>query len=282
MVMALLFDEGRGVGLGHRRRMEALALELHARGRSCRLTAIDGDRSIAAALVVVDSYRVRADEMNIDAELVVAVDDLARDLAVGVVIDPSPGADGAHHRRAGRVLAGAQYALVAVPQTRVAVVDVRGAVTRVLVTTGAADAVGIGARIAAAVHAAQPEVDVRLVVGPWGATAVPDGVTGIVAPPTLADELAAAPIVVTAGGVSMLEACALGRAVVAVAIAENQRVAVDALTASGAVAPAAVDTVASVVAELVSDPVRRVALAAAAREAIDGRGPQRVAEELAR
>ena len=66
-------------------------------------------------------------------------------------------------------------------------------------------------------------------VGPWGATDVPPGVVAVYAPDGLAPELAAASIVVTAGGVALLEACLLGRPIVALALAENQRQAVHGL-----------------------------------------------------
>lgn len=283
----LLFDEGPGVGLGHRRRMEVLARALHARGHACHLAPLDPSRRVAALdeigrsdVVIVDSYRVRADQLALDAGTVAAVDDVDRDLAVDIVIDPSPGADESRHRRARRVLAGTGYALVAVPEPVGAVTPVTAPVTRILVTTGAADAAGTGARIASSVYAALADVDVRLVIGPWGAPEVPEGVTGVHAPASLADELASASVVVTAGGVSMLEACLLGRAVVAVIVAENQRVAVESLAAAGAVVAVEVDAVAAAVTALVSDPGRRAALAEAATRALDGHGAQRVAAVL--
>ncbi|HEX5096844.1 MAG TPA: hypothetical protein VFX21_12550, partial [Acidimicrobiia bacterium] len=88
-----LFDEGPGIGLGHRRRCEALANELQLLDWSTRLVPLAGANRVAAQIVVVDSYIARADEMEIDAGLLVALDDVARDLDVDVLIDPSPGAD---------------------------------------------------------------------------------------------------------------------------------------------------------------------------------------------
>ena len=94
----LVFDEGPGVGLGHRRRMEALA---RGARRAAATTVVlvplgRDDRDRPRDVVVVDSYRVRADDRAFArAGVVVAVDDLARDLAVDLVVDPSPGAVGA-------------------------------------------------------------------------------------------------------------------------------------------------------------------------------------------
>jgi spore coat polysaccharide biosynthesis predicted glycosyltransferase SpsG len=281
--VTLAYDDGPGAGLGHRRRVEALAAELEARGWWCPTVALRDRARVAGDLVVVDSYRVRADDPSrINARRVVALDDLARDLDVDVVVDPSPGADESVHVRAARVLAGASYALAVVPA--VETVPVEGPVDRVVVTTGASDTAGVGARLAASIATSIPAAQVRLVLGPWGAPDVPPGVVPVRAPHGLADELAAAPIVVTAGGVAMLEACLLGRATIAVVLAHNQRQAVAGLEHAGAVVSGTVSTTGNVVATLASSPARRKELAVAARRALDGRGPARLAdviEELA-
>lgn len=286
MIVKLAFDEGPGAGLGHRRRVEALAAELAARGHECELVALpesiwDDAELIEGDVVVVDSYRMRADDAErFCARAVVAIDDLARDLAVDVVVDPSPGADGGAHFSAGRVLAGAAYALVAHTCARVGATAVDAPVERVLITMGAADAEGVGAGVAAAVLAASTGVEVRLVVGPWGAKTVPDGVDSVVAPDGLVGELAAAGVVVTAGGVTMLEACRLGRPVVALALAANQEQAVAGLACDGAVVLATPTTVAAEVGALIRDRSRRFELATAASAAVDGKGATRVADAI--
>jgi spore coat polysaccharide biosynthesis predicted glycosyltransferase SpsG len=277
----LAFDEGPGAGLGHRRRMEALADELRARGVRVALSPLSrGGAMVAARVAVVDSYRVRADDpARVRAGAVVAIDDLGRDLAVDLVVDPSPGATGAPHRRAARVLAGAAYALAAVPPVP-AVPAGAAPCDRILVTTGAADAGGIGAAIARGIAAAVPDAEVRLVVGPWGSRTVPAGVVAVHAPDGLAGELAAAPVVVTAGGVALLEACLLGRAIVAVAVAGNQRQAVTGLAEAGAVVASTPQEAPDAARALAADAPRRAALAAAARRALDGKGPARVADAI--
>ena len=281
----LAFDEGPGVGLGHRRRMDALAAELTSRGHHCTLAPLGtGSHLGRPDVVMVDSYRTRADDGSFSRSRVVgAVDDLARDLAVDLVVDPSPGTVGAPHRRARRVLAGAAYALVPAPHGNVVEAPIED-VTRILVTTGAADAQGAGARIAGSLREAlrrgRSGAEVRLVVGPWGASDVPPGVVGVHAPDGLAPELAAASIVVTAGGVSLLEACVLGRPIVALALADNQRQAVHGLDREHAVVVAEVDTVVDAVEALIDDRGRRIALSVAARTAVDGKGVTRVADTL--
>src|SRR5258708_39480124 len=100
MRVSLCFDEGPGVGLGHRRRMEAVAAALTQREHTCALLPLPVNELPACDAVVVDSYRQRADDRAFAvAPVVAAVDDLARDLAVALVVDPSPGALGAPHRR---------------------------------------------------------------------------------------------------------------------------------------------------------------------------------------
>src|SRR5690242_13194379 len=107
MRVVCCFDEGPGAGLGHRRRMEAVAGALTARGHTCDLAPLPVVELPPCDAAVVDSYRQRADDRAFaTAPVIVAVDDLARDLAVALVVDPSPGALGAAHRRARRVLAG--------------------------------------------------------------------------------------------------------------------------------------------------------------------------------
>jgi spore coat polysaccharide biosynthesis predicted glycosyltransferase SpsG len=275
-----LFDEGPGMGLGHRRRCEAIATELQLLDWTSRLVPLAGANRVAAPIVVVDSYIARADEMEVDCGLLVALDDLQRDLDVDVLVDPSPGANASAHERAALVLAGAPYALVIRPSRTVRPCAAGGAVKRILVTTGAADARGVGPEIAGAIHAALPAVEVRLVIGPWGAQATPDGVVVINAPSSLADEMAASQIVVCAGGVTLLESCRLARATVVVTLAENQRTAVESLQHVGAVCAPAVDGVAEVVAGLARDAAARRALARTAAEVIDGLGAARVAEAL--
>jgi UDP-2,4-diacetamido-2,4,6-trideoxy-beta-L-altropyranose hydrolase len=269
----LVFDEGPGVGLGHRRRIETIGIELAGRGHQCVLVSLNETtvETVAADAVVIDSYRIRADDAAFArARVVAALDDLSRDLAVDLVIDPSPGAIGAAHRRARRVLAGAAYALVPEPDLTVVEAAPADPVERVLVTTGAARGfTSCGAPL-----------EIRLVVGPWGAPDVPCGVSAVVAPDGLAYELASASVVVTAGGVSLLESCRFGRPTVALALAENQRQAVYGLERAGAVLVATPDTAADAVRSLMEDRNRRIAISTAARAAIDGKGAARVADTL--
>jgi spore coat polysaccharide biosynthesis predicted glycosyltransferase SpsG len=258
--------------------MEALVAPLSHLGFDARLVAAGS--SAHGDLVVVDSYRHRADDRSLfHAPVIAAVDDLCRGLRVDVVVDPNPRCDDEVYPAAGRVLGGPRFALVP-PLKYGPHPDAGREVRAVLVTAGAADAGGIGASIAARLAGLLGEGFVRLVIGPWGSTEVPAGVAPVVHPDGLENELGRADLVVTAGGVTMLEAMRLGRPVVAVITADNQRRAVRGAADAGAIIETGASTAADIAAELVHDRPRRLQLAARAARYIDGEGGARVAAAL--
>ncbi|MDQ6799051.1 MAG: hypothetical protein M3011_13720 [Actinomycetota bacterium] len=277
--VVLMHDAGPGAGMGHRRRMQGLQRALGLLGVDATLD--DAHRGATGDLVVVDSYSYRADDRAyFRGEVVAAVDDLQRDLAVEVVIDPSPGADPARHGRAGRVLAGHTYAMVdpdlAVRRRR----PVSDTVTRILVTTGATDVGGMGAMMAGRLAALVPTASVRLVIGPWGSTVVPSGVDPVSSTDGLDGELTEADLVVTAAGVTMLESLALGRPTVAVVTAANQSGAARGVAGVGAAIVASIDDAPLAAAALAGDAEQRRRLSDAGRAFVDGLGSRRVAEAL--
>jgi spore coat polysaccharide biosynthesis predicted glycosyltransferase SpsG len=275
----VVYDDGRESGLGHRRRMEALASALEDAGVASRMTTGDA----AAPLVVVDSYRWRADDRSrFRGSVVAAVDDLARDLAVDVLIDPSAPTAAVLHASAREVLAGPAYALVLRSLRELPVRGVSDDVHRVVVATGAADVEGVGAGIAAAICAATgPGTIVYLAVGPWGSRSLPHGVEAIEVKDGLGPVLAEADLVVTAGGVTLIEAMVLGRPTVAFAIAGNQIPSLDAVSAAGAAVVVDASEAAEEARLLAADTERRRALACRSSQYVDGRGADRVAARLA-
>jgi UDP-2,4-diacetamido-2,4,6-trideoxy-beta-L-altropyranose hydrolase len=275
----LVHDIGPGVGMGHKRRMEALAVALGAFGVTARVAAIA--ESNRAPLVFVDSYRWRADDgERFVGAYVAAVDELERGLDIDLVVDPTPGASprGATSFRC--LLAGSRFALVDPNLLTLEPRRVGKRVSTVLITTGATDTAGHGAAVAEAVSRLLPATTVQLVVGPWSGGAVPPGIEIIERSDGLGSELAAADLVVTAGGVTMLEALCLGRPTIAIITAANQRRAVSGAARAGAVEQATIDEAPGVVERMVDDPGRRQALSAAARTLVDGRGAMRVARKL--
>jgi UDP-2,4-diacetamido-2,4,6-trideoxy-beta-L-altropyranose hydrolase len=277
MKIVLAFDEGPGIGLGHRRRVEGLACGLVDLGCAVELHVI-GEDAVVGEIVLVDSYRMRADDRaRVRAETVIAIDDIERDLAVDLVIDPDPGADARVHSTAAVVVAGAPYALVDPGLRALTPAPIGDGVRRVLVTTGGADADGLGARVASGIADALPGAEIRQVVGPWGLGPDDDRVVAVHAPEGLGPELAAADLVVTAGGVTMLEACCLGRPVVAFSIAPGQSRALAGAAQVGAVVAVDVASAAEVSAGLARDADARRRLANSARVLVDGQGSARVA-----
>jgi spore coat polysaccharide biosynthesis predicted glycosyltransferase SpsG len=281
----LYCDEGPGVGLGHRARCEAIAAALRARGLGAAVLATN-DGIVAAPVVVVDSYRLRADDRHhFVPDIVVAIDDLERDMAVDCIVAPSPGARADVYRNAATVLTGARYALIAAcegaPSLRATAREHGGARQPVvLVATGASDRNGIGAGIARALRALRPDVIVRLVVGPWGSTDVPDGVEAVIGASGLAPVLRSADVVVTAGGVTLLEALHLGRPCVAFAIAANQEANVAAVGTAGAAVITDVGGAARAAATLVDDSSLRAVLSVTGAALVDGQGAARVADVI--
>ena len=241
-----------------------------------------GTDSVAGDIVLVDSYRVRADDRTrVHAGLVIAIDDLERDLAVDLVIDPDPGADARVHSSAAAVVAGAPYTLVDPALRSQPASPMREVVRRVLVTTGGSDADGHGTRVASNLADVLPAARIRQVVGPWGAGTDDVRVETVQAPDGLGPELASADIVVTAGGVTMLEACCLGRPVVAFSIAPGQSRALAGAAQVGAVLAVDVSSAAEVAARLADDLNARSRLGASARLLVDGQGAARVAAVIA-
>jgi spore coat polysaccharide biosynthesis predicted glycosyltransferase SpsG len=150
----------------------------------------------------------------------------------------------------------------------------------VLVTTGASDIEGVGSTLAGDLAARLPGAAVRLVVGPWGSDRVPDDVEPISTTDGLGPHLADADLVVTAGGVTLLEALVLARPTVAVVLAENQRVPAEGAAAAGAVLLSDVADAPAVAAALAHSAHQRQDLSDAARRLVDGRGARRVAENV--
>ena len=192
-------------------------------------------------------------------------------MAVDCIVAPSPGARADVYQRATRVLAGARDDFIhpqplgapAAASPVGAAPFVAAARPRVLVATGAADRDGVGARIAAAMHAAGPLLDVQLVVGPWGSDAVPEGVTALAGLRSLTAALQQADVVVTAGGVTLLEAVHLGRPCVTFVIVAQRAGEHRRGRGAGAAVVTDVERVAVVACALVDDAARRAELTAA-------------------
>jgi spore coat polysaccharide biosynthesis predicted glycosyltransferase SpsG len=169
----------------------------------------------------------------------------------------------------------------------------RPAPFRVLIALGGGTHVRtLAARLADAIATRVPNVRVhaasgftddgrarQLARGRW--VAAPDG---------LAEELSAATVVVTAGGVTLFEACALGVPAVALAVTGAQRLTVRAVARAGAaidggsppVDGAAIARAADAAAALLTDARGCRRMSAAGRRLVDARGVFRAADRLRR
>jgi spore coat polysaccharide biosynthesis predicted glycosyltransferase SpsG len=286
-VVTVLAEAGRGVGLGHLRRCQALATALTASGAAVELLVAGEGWEPAPAVrldwlgdtgalrtklrarrpdaLVVDSYR--ADEallrdLGTLVPRVVVVDDLAdRALPVSIVVNGGWHAARLAYRTLPETLRllGSQYALLdpvyAEPARRAPGTGIR----RVLVTLGG-DA-DTGALMA--------------VIG------VVDGVTVHRGLASLRPLIVAADLVVSGGGMTLYECLAAGASVVALAMADNQRPNVVEMARAGLLV-AAEPSLDAAVARVASEPGLRRKLGTLGREAVDGRGATRVAVAIIR
>lgn len=275
----LIFDYGRAFGLGHMRRMQSLAAALEGFGVKCELSST---RSVKGAqLLVVDSYETRADSKDLfEAKVIAATDDLNRDLAVDVVIDPAPGASTSDHPSAGKTLVGLDYIMVDPGLDSLRPRPIQPHVQDVLVSLGGTDANDLSSEIARDLTRNLPGVRVLQVVGPWSEAKVPMGVTAVRGIDGIGSVLADSDMVITAGGVTLIETLRLGRPAVAMAIQDNQRKYVEGFAALGSLLAAAPRDAPVTARELASDPAKRRSLSEAAHRLIDGQGAHRVAKEL--
>lgn len=161
---------------------------------------------------------------------------------------------------------------------------------RVLVALGGGQHVQTAAaRLAAAIAAAAPAAEIRIVAGfAAGQRATLEHGSWVRAPHGLLAELAAAQVAVVAGGVTLYEACAVGTATVGLAVTAAQHDTVRAMARFGAVIdggclpldPGACERTAAAVSRLLTRSDLAARQSVLARRLVDGRGARRVADRL--
>ncbi|MBS1838397.1 MAG: hypothetical protein JST64_11965 [Actinobacteria bacterium] len=238
--------------------------------------------------MVVDSYELRADALELGGRAVpgavVAVDDLERHLDVDLLVVPA-GSDVALGP-ARRQLRGVRYALIdpsSSPAGPFLHTDAGDRGTSVLVSLGAVDRGGVGAAVADGLARSGVADLVRHVAGSWSMPASDRRVVVESVVDDLGPRLDAATVVVTAGGVTLLESLLRGRPTVVVPTAANQSAAVGSVRDAGAavvVDPGDASGAIEEVVELLRSSTRRAALGRRGAELIDGRGADRVAEAV--
>ena len=165
----------------------------------------------------------------------------------------------------------------------------RGAPRVLVALGGGAHVRRVAARLVAAVAARCPAADIAVAAGlVSGRRPRLPGGRWLESPAGLIHALAASDVVVVAGGVTLYEACALGRPAVGMAVVKGQRPAIRALASQGGILDGGGPTVDAVtasrvgaaVARLVADGARRRQLGSRARRLVDGRGAERVARRI--
>lgn len=314
LTVAVLTEAGPAVGLGHLRRTQALASALRAHGSVVRFLvagtgvadepepetrregwtvapegALETLHGWSPDVAVVDSYAAGEDFLDTlrrRVALVVAIDDLAdRRLPVHLVVNGACHAASLRYRGAADTafLLGPRYALLDLAFATPPPHRVAGPVRRVLVTLGGAAAPSAVERVVRAVTAALPAAVVDLALGPFAPSPRLDGGRvdlrrGL---RSLRGLMLEADLAVTGAGMTAYECLAAGTPVVAVALVDNQRPNLERLGAAGLIVPGE-PSLAATVAALAADPSRRAALGVRGRQAVDGAGAGRVADEIVR
>lgn len=288
-------------GLGHIARSSAVAAGLRARGLSCACVAwgaeqrphsllewrplrdLDALAGAGPELVLVDSYHLDPDEVRdrVGARRLAVMHDLGPvPPGADLVITTDPRLAGTQPRvHGGPGLACLGPLFWGLPDPAPAPERVR----RVLVATGGADAGGHAVPVSAAVAAALPEAAVEVVRGPSAAFKAPAGVRLLDRPPSLLPALAAADLVVTAAGSTLLEALAVGVPALALLVADNQRPIAGELARRGGaelLEPAPAAAVGAAAGRLAGDPSARAELVRRGRALVDGYGALRAARLL--
>jgi UDP-2,4-diacetamido-2,4,6-trideoxy-beta-L-altropyranose hydrolase len=309
-VVAILTEAGRGVGLGHLRRCQALAAALDTGGAAVEIavagegwgpataTPLDwlGDpASLRAWLdarrpdaVVVDSYGASEGLLRgLRARVlcVAVVDDLAdRALPASIVVNGSWHAGRLAYRTDADTLKllGPQYALLDPAYADRAIRPPAATVGRVLVSFGGdADTAGALMDAVAAVRRAVPGAVIDVAATAAGHFDGDDAITVHRGLPSLRGLIGHADLVVSGGGMTLYECLAAGVPVVATVLADNQRPNVTEMARAGLIVTAE-PSVGAAVGRVASDAGLRRALSAGGRAAVDGRGARRVADAIGR
>jgi UDP-2,4-diacetamido-2,4,6-trideoxy-beta-L-altropyranose hydrolase len=307
-------DGGPGVGLGHVRRCFALGSALKTRGfevvvlADCAaieaLAATAGlaatscgadetaimDKAEGAAVLVLDHYHL--DMSLLSAPILLAFDDTEqRPTPADVVVNGSPAASSIVYASLGarKVLAGPAYQVIRTDLKRPDDRDPSALPRRVLVTIGGGDPrsmLPVLARWLGGSRFADMQTD--LVVGPYAEVPqVPDGVTLHKDPANMAELIAQADIAVSAAGQTLMELLYCGVPTAALCLAENQEPNLKALEEEGAVLAAGnaddpdwFETLDVAMNKLLTDPALRIGLSTKARQLVDGKGAQRIADAI--
>ncbi len=252
-------------------------------------------QAFAAVAVIIDDYALSVDTINAIASANVttlALDDFGNhslkvDLVWNGAAKTTPDAYAkipAEHR-----LLGPTFALLASPFATLQDRTLAKSPRRVLITFGGSDPLNLTATAVELTRALMPDATLDVVIGPL-ATApfasdirATDQIVIHRAPSDLAALIATADLAITAGGQTCYELAAGGVPSVAVEVAANQRVNLQALGDVPTLIPAAptADAMKAGLKKLLADPSLREILHRNGRALVDGKGARRTAAALA-
>jgi len=257
---------------------------------------------VGAHALVVDSYAFSSDDLRALVAAgwpVIVFDDTAtRELPVDLVINGGAGAGRLAYRGSPhtRYLLGPSYLALRPEFGEARPRTIHDHVRRALLTIGGADPDRLTARLVRWTIAGLGAITLDVVVGPLvdevdSIRAVVRSVPGRVilheSPKQLHDLMLAGDLAITGGGQTLYELAALGTPVVAIHLAENQRLNIEAMRAAGVleyigdVHDAALESaLVATLAALVADPRRRAEMSRRGRDLVDGRGAARVARAV--
>lgn len=287
-VVRLVAAGGPGIGMGHLARSTALACALRLRGYSVNTRGVglgasfelDGiewsiEQFVAdeePVMTILDGYELGSENLTVQGPIVLMHPLRGEGVEPSAFLDVGGTGDGG--------LRGLEYACLRRPFWSCGDRRLADEVGSALVTSGASDAGGGVAALAARVKAALPQASVTAVRGPFSHTAAPEGVELLDAPRDLAPAMAASDLVVSAAGLTMLEALSTAAPTIGLIVAENQRAQAESVRRVGAAEvcePRALEAALDAVA---GDRGRRAELARGARNAVDGLGAHRAGAAL--
>lgn len=290
-------DAGPTIGMGHLSRCKVLARALTALGLAPMFNAhgLPAGEHIApfapydgqskADAVVIDRYTASVEEiaaLRARHGLLLILDDHAdRPVPADIILNGNYYAQGLDYTAfgPGLRLLGPYYAPVT--EDFVALRNAPWIENEVLLTFGLSRLSGLLPPLAAALAEALPEIRLRAIVPAAyrAPIALPDRVT-LIDPAPLAQLVAPSSLIVCGLGVSWLEMIASGRLVAGTRLVDNQDLMLDALRREH-MPVAAEPSAQAILAAIENARTGGEALFAPLRAVLDGRGPERVARELA-
>jgi UDP-2,4-diacetamido-2,4,6-trideoxy-beta-L-altropyranose hydrolase len=294
----LLDGDNRAVDLAKTAGFAAFAV---SDGDDRRATAECCGRLGARALVV-DSYAFSSDDLRAliaAGRPVIVFDDTAsRELPVDLVINGGVGSGSLAYRGSAhtRYLLGPRYLALRPEFAEAAPRTIHDHVQRALLTIGGADPGRLTIRLVRWVIAGLGAIMLDVVAGPLvddvasireAVRSVPGRVTLHESPHHLRDLMLAADLAITGGGQTVYELAAIGTPMVAIRLAENQRLNVEAMRDAGVledagdVHDAALESVlVATLAAVGPDSRRRAEMSQRGRDLVDGRGATRLARAM--